>query len=394
MEAEDRVSRLESGLAEAREQAQIQQNTLDDILQLLQNMPGLKDIRTPENPVMTLRTPAPTDMNSTLHMQARGLKPATPSEFDGDRIKGRAFLNSCRLYISLCDEQFRDEQAQIHWALSFMKSGRAALYANRILRKEALDDLPAFFQWRDFERDFVSKFCQKDEATAAMTKLESTRYYQGRKSVDDYIDEFSELVDEAGYTDGLAIVMKFRKGLDRDIQDRIAEMVQGRPNDADPQGWYNAAQLLDANKSANQAFHGSQRTAPPVPNTRSIFPVTRNTGPAPTNSEAVVNFRPSASPGVPARGSNIPVPMEVDATRRRNPIPMLCRRCGEPGHFAKECPRSYDVRYMTSEEKEEWIEQLLSDADVAKTEIPDLTASSHATDPPQENPADFTSHSG
>ena len=86
--------------------------------------------------------------------------------------------------------------------------------------------------------------------------------------------------------------------------------------------------------------------------------------------------------------------MEVDATRRRNPIPMLCRRCGEPGHFAKECPRSYDVRYMTSEEKKEWIEQLLSDADVAKTEIPDPTASSHATDPPQENPADFTSHSG
>ena len=132
------------------------------------------------------------------------------------------------MYISLCDEQFRDEQAQIHCALSFMKSGRAALYANHILWKEASDDLPAFFQWRDFEQDFVSKFCQKDEAMAALTKLESTRYYQGRKSVDDYIDEFSELVDEAGYTDGLAIVMKFRKGLDRDIQDQIAEMVQGR----------------------------------------------------------------------------------------------------------------------------------------------------------------------
>ena len=106
MEAEDHVSRLKSRLAEAREQARIQQNTLDDILQLLQNMPGLIEIRTPENLVMTPRTPAPMDMNSTLHMQARGLKPATPNEFDGDRLKGRAFLNSCRLYISLCEEQF------------------------------------------------------------------------------------------------------------------------------------------------------------------------------------------------------------------------------------------------------------------------------------------------
>jgi len=59
------------------------------------------------------------------------------------------------------------------------------------------------------------------------TKLESAWYYQGQKSVDDYIDEFSELV-EAGYSDGLSIVMKFRKGLDQDIQDRIVEMVQGR----------------------------------------------------------------------------------------------------------------------------------------------------------------------
>src|ERR1700720_2180820 len=123
MEAEDHVSRLQSRLSEAREQTQIRQNKLDDILHLLQNMPGLKEIRTPENPVMTPRTPALMDMNSTLHMQARGLKPATPSEFDGDRLKGRAFLNSCQLYISLCEEQFRDAEAQIHWALSFMKSG-------------------------------------------------------------------------------------------------------------------------------------------------------------------------------------------------------------------------------------------------------------------------------
>jgi len=45
--------------------------------------------------------------------------------------------------------------------------------------------------------------------------------------VDDYIDEFSELVQEAGYVDGLSIVMKFRRGLDRDIQDRIAEWCKG-----------------------------------------------------------------------------------------------------------------------------------------------------------------------
>ena len=50
---------------------------------------------------------------------------------------------------------------------------------------------------------------------------------------------------------------------------------------------------------------------------------------------------------------------------------------------------------MTSDEREVWIEQLLSGVDVDKTEIPDPVASSHTLDPPQENPEeDFTSCSG
>jgi hypothetical protein len=137
-----------------------------------------------------------------------------------------------------------------------MKSGCAALHANRILRKEVSDDLPAFFFWRDFKKDFSAKFCPKNETTAVLTKLEFAHYYQGQKAVDDYIDEFSELVDEAGYTDGLSIVMKFRKGLDQDIQDWIAEMVQGRSSDDDLEGWYGVVRTFDANQAANQAFHG------------------------------------------------------------------------------------------------------------------------------------------
>jgi hypothetical protein len=90
-----------------------------------------------------------------------------------------------------------------------------------------------------------------------LTKLESTHYYQGRKAVDDYIDEFSELIDETGYTDGLSIVMKFWRDLDRDIQDRIAELVQGRPEDDSPEGWYSAAHMFNANWTVNQTFHGT-----------------------------------------------------------------------------------------------------------------------------------------
>jgi hypothetical protein len=57
------------------------------------------------------------------------------------------------------------------------------------------------------------------------------KYYQGKCSVDEYVDEFRELVKQAGYTQGLAIVVKFRRGLDKEIQDIIANIPIGRPAD-------------------------------------------------------------------------------------------------------------------------------------------------------------------
>jgi hypothetical protein len=132
--------------------------------------------------------------------------------------------------------------------------------------------------------------------------------------VDDYIDEFSELMDEAGYTNSLSIVMKFGKGLDWDIQDQIAEMVQGRPSDDDPEGWYGVACTFDANRAANQTFHGVQRQTAPVPTTLPLFLTSRVI--FPTQPIALTPpYRAPQCPRVPTQASNVLTPMEVDATR-------------------------------------------------------------------------------
>ena len=88
----------------------------------------------------------------------------------------------------------------------------------------------------------------------AINKLESTTYYQKSRSLDDYLDEFVELVAEAGYMDPKIVVVKFRKGLDPQIQNTIATMAYGCPSDASLQNWYEAAKNIDQNRTVNEAF--------------------------------------------------------------------------------------------------------------------------------------------
>jgi hypothetical protein len=145
---------------------------------------------------------------SVLHSPR--MKPASPDNFDGDRSKGRTFLTSCELYLSLTGPNYPDEQSHIHWALSFFKSGHAAMFAECTVRQEMRTGVMAFMDWTDFTSEFMSTFCLGNEATATLMRLESDRYFQGQQNVEAYIDKFKDLIDMSSYTDPIAIVLKFR----------------------------------------------------------------------------------------------------------------------------------------------------------------------------------------
>jgi hypothetical protein len=122
--------------------------------------------------------------------QPSRVKPGIPSNFDGDRVQGRAFLTSCELYISLTQLDFTEDQVRIHWALSYFKGGRAASFAERIIWQEMQTGKMCFTSWDEFREEFTSTFCPENEATTALMRLESDRYFQGKQNVEAYIDEF------------------------------------------------------------------------------------------------------------------------------------------------------------------------------------------------------------
>jgi hypothetical protein len=298
---------------------------------------------------------------STSADSTPNLKPSPPNEFTGDRAQGRAFLNSCELYIRLARKQFADEPTMVHWALSFMKSGRASLFAHRVLRSETRTGTPKFTTWADFRTTFTAEFCPKNETQLALAKLETSGYYQARRSVDEYVDDFRELIDQAGYKEGLAIVVKFRRGLQREIQDQIAQLAIGRPRDDDPEAWYDAAIRSDENRIANALFHGGTRSAP-TPRFTSAFSTPKSV-PTTQPSWQSRNTPASSLPRPTPTLISAPAPLDVDTTRRRTPMPVVCHRCGQAGHFVRECPKQYDVRFMSIEEREEYLQGWALQAD-------------------------------
>jgi hypothetical protein len=138
------------------------------------------------------------------------VKPGIPSNFDRDRAQGRTGITSCELYISFTAPDFINKQMCIHWALSYFKGGRVVSFAKRILRQELRSGKMCFASWSKFTEEFTSMFCPENEATTALMRLESNRYFQGKRNVEVYIDKFKDLVDLSGYTDPITIVLKFR----------------------------------------------------------------------------------------------------------------------------------------------------------------------------------------
>jgi len=99
--------------------------------------------------------------------------------------------------------------------MSYMKAGRAGRWANHEFEHEVKSRQLRFIDWVNFEEEFQKDFMPLNSEAAAVNVLETTLYFQGRRSVDDYLDQFKDLIEDSGYSNPKTIVVKFCRGLDR-----------------------------------------------------------------------------------------------------------------------------------------------------------------------------------
>jgi hypothetical protein len=104
------LTELEVKLASQNTQAL---DALNTTLRLLTTM-------IPTQPTTLPQTPLPVASATRPKLD---LKPSPPPNFDGDRQKGKGFINTCQAYFCLRPDQFPDEQTKIQWAMTYMNQG-------------------------------------------------------------------------------------------------------------------------------------------------------------------------------------------------------------------------------------------------------------------------------
>jgi hypothetical protein len=155
---------------------------------------------------------------------------------------------------------------------------------------------------------------------------------------------------------------------------------EGRLKDDDIVGWIRMAKEVARQHIHNEAFNQAIRKEKPTvkpsvivptrPTTlfRTFPPVVKPYSPMPTG-RSIFPLRTSPAlpllPPLPKLKETGPIPMEVDASRNKGHISMVCHWCGQPGLFKAQCPRRFNVRFMSTDELEEHLQTQLVHKDIA-----------------------------
>jgi hypothetical protein len=251
----------------------------------------------------------------------KGLKVAVPDVFDGTLSRSGTFLSQLSLYFQARRFDFQDDQDKITFALSYMRGGTAGPWADQVIRQQDSSNVAQVFpDWNGFKEEFEKAFGDPNPAGTARYKMDQLK--QGSHTADEYVASFRELVPKTGYNDE-AHVEIFQRGLNPILVDRIyalPEMPQSL------KGWMEWATKLDRQWRQREA------------NKRST--VTQQISKAPR----LISPTPSAPT---AKKEPEGASMEIDAGRQRKTI--VCFKCRKPGHIARNCQSTVDVRTMDYE---------------------------------------------
>jgi hypothetical protein len=260
-------------------------------------------------------------------------KMTAPEKYEGGRTELRSFLTNIDLYCEL--NEVPNDQEKILTASMHMK-GKAANwmqpYVEDYLRSpgtngEKQDTHDLFRSWKDFKDEMGRIFGEVDaenQAEKAITRLKQT------KSVSAYTAEFKQLQSRIDWDDA-ALRTVFENGLKESIKDSLVH--HDKPEDLQ-------AMIELATRIDNRLWERNQQKgkAPlTVANTKKHRRQVRTDREGDVIMTDKVQGKDRKSNGKRSDGLS-------KEERQKRYDTKACLRCGEVGHFRKDCPKNEEAR--------------------------------------------------
>lgn len=189
-------------------QQQVQLEATQRELRDLQMTPTPTPVLLPAPQVSQDPLPAPVIFSGSE--SSSGIKFKPPEPYSGRREHTRRFLEHCELAFRAFPNWTPSQQ--VVFACSYLQD---SAFNWRITYEKNHGKIPNF---ATFEKELVFAFGETDVTKKAKTTLSRLRQ---TKSCSIYTTEFNRLVSDIGYTDQVALIDMYRKGLKENVKDLL-----------------------------------------------------------------------------------------------------------------------------------------------------------------------------
>jgi hypothetical protein len=263
------------------------------------------------------------------------------------------------MYISTRRSDFPDDQAQVTFALSYLKGNPLDWFQSQL--SKALEEGNRMPDWMDDYPTFINElrrlFGPRDPVTDAAQSLETLRYKDSTKATR-YTIDFNRHAHRTGWND-VALTRQYYRGLPDRLKDEISRV--GKPANLqdlqelvetlDQRFWERQSEIsrdkrqTTANTSSNHAKSSDSRPEQRSDNRQSSGTPKPSGSQQPNRNKDQKRPASAVSTAAPAKPNLISDLLGPDGKlkpeeRKRRMDNNLCLRCGGSGHTVPNCTQT------------------------------------------------------